>query len=80
MTTLLLAHRHLPGECRSAFAAWHGIDRPLRRQTAISTCRGGGHLLWWTVTAENESLALALLAPFVADRTTATKVWEVQIP
>jgi hypothetical protein len=78
--TFLLTHRHEPGECRFAFAAWHGFDSPLRHGTALSTCERGGHALWWIVEAQTPAEALGQLPAFVAQRTEAVRVSEVTIP
>jgi hypothetical protein len=39
-----------------------------------------GHTIWWSVEAASETDALALLPFYVAERPTATKVAEVDIP
>jgi hypothetical protein len=80
MTRYLLRHVHDPEECGVAFASFKGHDSPLRRQLTIASCDSGGHEIWWTVDARTERDALALLPYFVAQRTTATRVAEVQIP
>jgi hypothetical protein len=81
----MLTHRHGPGECRVAFAAWSGFDSPLRHHPATGSCvsRAGGteeHRLWWEVEAETSADALALLPPYVAERTEASEIGEVRIP
>jgi hypothetical protein len=76
----MLAHRHEPHECRAAFAAWRGFDSPLRREPALGSCARGGHALWWTVEAADERSALALVPPYLAERTEVTEVGEVPIP
>ena len=53
---------------------------PLRHQPTLASCRSGGHAIWWTVEAATETDALGLLPTYVAERTTATSVSEVQIP
>ena len=63
-----------------AFAAWQGFVSPLRREPAASTCLTGGHAVWWRVEALDRQAALALLPPYVADRTNAIPVRDVQIP
>jgi hypothetical protein len=80
MPVFLLDHRHEPHECRAAFASWRGFDSPLRHRSAPSTCLAGGHALWWRVEAADGAGALALLPPFVADRTNAIEVRDVEIP
>jgi len=62
------------------FASFRGFESPLRHEATIGSCRSGGHALWWTVEATSEAAALALLPFFVAERTTATRVSEVEIP
>jgi len=80
MTRYLLHHRHEPHECGVVFASFRGHGSPLRHQPTLASCRSGGHAIWWTVEAETETDALGLLPAYVADRTTATSVSEVQIP
>lgn len=76
----LLHHRHEPAECRVAFAAFKGYVSPLRGQTTLASCLSGGHAIWWTVEASTEDDALRLLPSYVAERTTAIRVSEVDIP
>ena len=80
MTRYLLHHSHEPNECGVVFASFRGHGSPLRHQATLGSCRSGGHAIWWTVEAATEQDALALLPAYVADRTTATRVNEVQIP
>jgi hypothetical protein len=80
MTQYLLHHHHKPDECGAVFASFKGHGSPLRHRPTLASCRSGGHAIWWTVEAANQQDALALLPSFVADRTTATSVSEVQIP
>jgi hypothetical protein len=80
MGRYLLHHRHEPDECGVVFASFKGHRSPLRHQPTLASCRSGGHAIWWTVEAETETDALGLLPVYVADRTTATGVSEVQIP
>ena len=80
MPLFLLHHRHEPGECEAAFAAWQGFSSPLRRHPAPSTCLAGGHALWWKVEAANQQQALALLPDFVARRTDPIEVRDIEIP
>jgi hypothetical protein len=80
MARYLLHHRHDPRECGVAFAAFKGHDSPLRHLVTLASCRSGGHEIWWTVDTSSETDALALLPSYVADRTTATRVDEVEIP
>jgi hypothetical protein len=80
MPLFLLQHLHRPHECPAAFASWAGFDSPLRHRHAPSSCLGGGHALWWRVEARDMQEALALLPPFVGERTTAIEIREVEIP
>lgn len=76
----VLHHRHEAHECGVVYAAFKGHDSPLRRQATVASCRSGGHEIWWTVDATSDHAAIALLPFFVAERTTAVKVSDVQIP
>jgi hypothetical protein len=80
MSSYLLHHRHEPHECGVVFAAFRGHESPLRHRPALASCRSGGHAIWWRVEAANAEEALRLLPSYVADRTTATAVGEVEIP
>jgi hypothetical protein len=80
MTCYLLHHSHEPHECGVVFASFKGHRSPLRRQSTLASCRSGGHAIWWTVEAATEEAALGLLPSYVAERTTAARVSEVQIP
>ena len=80
MVSYLLHHRHEAHECGVVFAAFKGHESPLRRQETLASCRSGGHAIWWTVEADSDSDALALLPFYVAQRTTATQVSKVEIP
>jgi hypothetical protein len=80
MSCYLLHHRHEPHECGVVFAAFRGHQSPLRHRATLASCRSGGHAIWWTVQADSENDALALLPFYVAERTTATRVSEVDIP
>ena len=80
----VLNHRHPPDRCGVAFAAWRGFDSPLRHSQALASCAAatgeGEHLLTWTVDAGSREEALALLPPWLAERTEAEQVGEVAIP
>ena len=75
-----LHHVHEASECPAVYAAWKGFDSPLRRGVTLSSCREGGHAIWWDVDAPDDGLALDLLPPYVAARTTAAAVSKVAIP
>ena len=49
-------------------------------QTTFASCRSGGHEISWTVNADSDDDALALLPFYVAGRTTTTLVTEIEIP
>jgi hypothetical protein len=80
MARYLLQHRHEPQECGVVFASFKGHQSPLRHQATVASCRSGGHTIWWTVDADSEADALGLLPRYVAERTTVTRVSEVEIP
>lgn len=80
MRRYLLHHRHEPAECAAAFAAWTGFRSPLRGSDAPSTCVEGGHEIWWWVDAQSPDEALALLPPYLAERTLVNATTEVPIP
>jgi hypothetical protein len=80
MPRFLLHHRHGPRECGVVFASWRGHESPLRHRMTLASCAFGGHAIWWDVEAASEAEALGLLPLYVADRTTAISVSEVEIP
>lgn len=80
MPRYVLHHRHDPHECGVAFASFKGHESALRRKPTLASCRSGEHAIWWTVDASSEADALLLLPFFVAERTTAARVSEVEIP
>lgn len=80
MPRYLLEHRHDTQECGVVFASFKGHASPLRHRPTVASCRTGGHAIWWTVDAESDAEALALLPRYVAERTTVTRVSEVEIP
>jgi hypothetical protein len=80
MARYLLHHHHAANECGAVFASFKGHESPLRHRETVASCRTGGHAIWWTVDADGEDDALRLLPFYVAERTTVTRVSEVQIP
>jgi hypothetical protein len=80
MSRYVLHHSHAPEECGVVFVSFKGHDSPLRHRATVGSCRSGGHEIWWTVEAESEEAAIALLPFYVAERTTVSRVSEVQIP
>ena len=79
MARFLLHHRHARDECGAAYASFKGGTSPLRHRAAPS-CGEGGHAMWWTVEAADETEALGLLPYFFVARTAVTRVAEVEIP
>jgi hypothetical protein len=80
MSRYLLHHRHRPQECAAVFASFKGQESPVRHRATLASCRSGGHAIWWTLEAASEADALRLLPSYVAERTIATRVSEVEIP
>jgi hypothetical protein len=85
MPSFLLSHRHPEADCGIAFAAWRGFVSPLRHGSVLASCsaspsEGDDHVLVWTVDAADRSAALAMLPPWVAERTEAKPVGEVFVP
>jgi hypothetical protein len=80
MPRYVLYHHHQPQECGVVFASFKGQQSPLRHRPTLASCRYGGHAIWWTVDAATAEEALRLLPFYVAERTTATSVSEVEIP
>lgn len=80
MPRYLLDHRHEADECPVVFASWRGFTSPLRHQATVASCPSGGHAIWWQVDATDAAEALTFLPRYVAERTTATPVSEVEIP
>jgi hypothetical protein len=80
MSRYVLQHEHEPRECGVVFASFKGHASPLRHRATLASCPSGGHAIWWTVEAESEEDALALLPDYVAKRTTVARVSEVEIP
>jgi hypothetical protein len=76
----VLHHHHEAEDCPAAYAAWKGFDSPLRRGVALASCRHGGHSIWWNVEASDDRRALELLPPYVAARSKAFAVSNVDIP
>jgi hypothetical protein len=80
MAHYLLHHHHEPHECGVVFASFRGHESRLRHRPTLASCRSGGHAIWWTVESATAADALQLLPPYVAKRTSATSVSEVDIP
>jgi hypothetical protein len=75
-----LQHRHEAHECPVVFAAWMGFASPLRHRATVASCRSGRHEIWWDVDAVSADEALAQLPGYVAMRTDAIPIGEIQIP
>jgi hypothetical protein len=80
MPMFVLSHSHAPHECAVVAASWKGFGSPLRHGRPLGSCANGGHRMWWTVRAADKASALSQLPPYVAERTIADEVREVQIP
>lgn len=80
MPTFRIHHRHQPSECGAAFAAWSGFASPLRGEPALCSCFYGSHELWWDVDSADEREALGHLPPFLAERSTVSRISEHAIP
>jgi len=80
MASFILHHRHEAEECPSVYASWKGFDSPLRGEKAPSSCRFGGHEIWWEIDAPDDNDALARLPGFVGERTIAIRINRVEIP
>lgn len=80
MARHLLQQCHQPRECGVVFASFKGHASPLRHRATLASCRSGVHAIWWTVDADTEEEALGLLSQYVAERTTLSRVSEVEIP
>ena len=80
MPRFMLHHRHEPRECAAFFAAWKGFASPLRHSLAVGSCAAGGHEVWWDLEAAGAEQALSLLPRYVAARTTAVAIGDIEIP
>ena len=80
MPRFRLHHHHRAHECPVVFAAWSGFGSPLRHRVTVASCASGGHEIWWDVDAVTADEALAQLPSYVAMRTKAIQVGEVEIP
>ena len=80
MPRFLIHHRHEPQQCGIVMANFKGYDSPLRHRTALASCLDGDHGIWWIAEASTDEDALRQLPFFVAQRSTVTRVAEVEIP
>jgi hypothetical protein len=47
---------------------------------AVGSCHFGTHWIWWQVEATSDHDALAQLPRYVAERTTAIRIGDIQTP
>lgn len=80
MPTFVLCHTHSREECAYTIASWKAYQSPLRGGRPLGSCATGGHRLVWILEAADQAAALAQLPPYVAQRTVAEEMREVQIP
>jgi hypothetical protein len=80
MPRFMLEHRHEARECGIVFASFNAFDSPLRHGVVSGSCDFGTHRIWWDVQARNEAEALSWLPHYVAARTRATRMRDLQIP
>jgi hypothetical protein len=80
MPRFMLEHRHEARECGVVFASFNAFDSPLRQRVALGSCDFGTHQIWWEVQARDETEALSWLPPYVAGRTQAIRVRDLQMP
>ena len=80
MFRYVLQHRQQPHECGVVFAAFKGHGSALRHQRALASCELGEHATWWIVEAASEQQALGFLPFYLAERMTATRVTQIEIP
>ena len=79
MARFLLHHRH--ARMSAGRRMRRSREGPVRCATAaLASCGEGGHAMWWTVEAADETEALGLLPYFLVARTAVTRVAEVEIP
>ena len=80
MARFLLEHTHTALECGAVFASFKAFQTPLRHRATAGSCDFGGHRIWWQVEAETADDALAQLPQYVAKRTSAIEIRDLQIP
>ena len=80
MPHFLIHHRNEPADCGAVFASFRGFDSPLRHRRTLTSCRQGGHAIWWSVDTATAAEALALLPYYVGERASVTRVDEIEIP
>jgi hypothetical protein len=75
-----LHHRHQPSECGIVFASFKGNQSPLCHTATLAPCPSGGYEIRWTVQAEAAADSVRLLPFYIAQRTTITRVSDIEIP
>ena len=80
MARFMLEHMHTAGECGAVFASFKAFDTPLRHRVMPGSCHFGAHRIWWEVEADTADEALAQLPRYVAERTTALPIRDLQTP
>jgi hypothetical protein len=76
----MLEHSHAASECGAVFASFKGFATPLRHSVTVGSCHFGTHRIWWDVEAATAADALAQLPGYVALRTTAISVRDLETP
>lgn len=80
MPRFILEHTHTALECGAVFASFKAFESPLRHAVAVGSCHFGTHRIWWEVDAVTVDEALAQLPHYVARRTTAIRVGDIETP
>ncbi|HEX4719070.1 MAG TPA: hypothetical protein VH300_11105 [Thermoleophilaceae bacterium] len=80
MAQFMLEHRHTSRECGVVFASFKAFESPLRHAVAVCSCHFGTHRIWWEAEAQSGDEALAQLPRYVAERTTAIRVGDIETP
>jgi hypothetical protein len=78
--TFLLTNHRTGVEGAQVLAASRSFASPLRHRDALSSCRRGGHRLWWLVDAPDEAAALGQLPERVSRQTEVNRVCVFPIP
>jgi hypothetical protein len=76
----LLQHVHTARECGAVFASFKAFESPLRHGMAVGSCHFATHRIWWQAEASSADEALAQLPRYVAERTTAFRVADIETP
>jgi hypothetical protein len=76
----MLEHEHTARECGAVFASFKAFESPLRHGVAVGSCHFGTHRIWWEVDATTGDEALTYLPHYVAERTAAIRIGDIQTP